>query len=167
MSQTARPIGDDLGPEGGWTPSTGLTIWQVLDDNSDADYVSSSSTDNEFTCAITVLTDPISSSGHIVRFRIRHDGTPGAAMSLYIIHGVDVIWAAGVDDTTCPANTWSTYESTLTAGEADLITNYANLKVRATNGNPTPWDIAWAEFEIPSLSSGATPRRQTGYSFMA
>jgi hypothetical protein len=72
-AQTAVPISDISA--GNWTPSTGLDLYAMLDETpaADADYIQSGLVPTADVCEVelTSLTDPVSSTGHTIRYRLR------------------------------------------------------------------------------------------------
>lgn len=122
-AQYARPTSDVSA--GTWTASSGSDLYAMLDEASasDADYIV---TTGASTCEVALgsLTDPASSSGHIVRYRI--SATSGG-ITVRLRQGTTTIasW------THSPAPTsLTTYEQTLSSAEADSITSYAALKLQ-------------------------------------
>lgn len=122
-AQYARPTSDVSA--GTWTASSGSDLYAMLDEASasDADYIV---TTGASTCEVALgsLTDPASSSGHIVRYRI--SATSGG-ITVRLRQGTTTIasW------THSPAPTsLTTYEQTLSGAEADSITSYAALKLQ-------------------------------------
>lgn len=115
---------------GSWAPSTGTSLFAVLDESSpdDGDYVSITGT-GTFEIQLTVGVDPTASYGHTVRYRIQGDGAK--TFTVRLIQGTTII---STDPTVRvpPAGSWTTYEWTLTAGEANAISNYADLRGRVT-----------------------------------
>lgn len=71
--QIAVPIADISA--GGWTPSTGTDLYAMTDeavaDDSDYDQSATTPTNDVMEVQVTSLTDPASSSGHVVRYRLR------------------------------------------------------------------------------------------------
>lgn len=115
---------------GSWAPSTGTSLFAVLDESSpdDGDYVSITGI-GTFEIQLTVGVDPTASYGHTVRYRIQGDGAK--TFTVRLIQGTTII---STDPTVRvpPAGSWTTYEWTLTAGEANAISNYADLRGRVT-----------------------------------
>jgi hypothetical protein len=121
--QYARPTSDVTA--GTWTASTGSDLYAMIDETvaSDSDYIV---TTGASTCEVALgsLSDPSSSTGHKVRYRL--SATSGG-ITVRLRQGTTTIatW------THAPAPTsLTTYEQTLTGGEADSITNYAALKLQ-------------------------------------
>lgn len=122
-AQYARPVSDAAA--GAWTASSGSDLYAMLDETaaSDADYIV---TTGASTCevALGALTDPAVSTGHIVRYRI---SATGGGIIVRLRQGTTTI-ASWVH---APAPTSpTTYEQTLSGGEADSITDYAALKLQ-------------------------------------
>lgn len=122
-AQYARPTSDVSA--GGWTASTGSDLFAMLDETSanDSDYITTTSAS---TCEVALgsLTDPASSTGHIVRYRI---SATGGGIIVRLREGTTTI-ASWTHDP-APASL-TTYSQTLSGSEADSITNYAALKLQ-------------------------------------
>lgn len=90
---------------------------------SDADYIV---TTGASTCevALGTLSDPASSTGHIVRYRI---SATGGGIIVRLRQGTTTI--ATWTHTTAPTSL-TTYAQTLTSGEANSITDYTALKLQ-------------------------------------
>lgn len=121
-AQFLRPVSDISNT--GWTPSSGSDLYAMLDESaySDADYIVSSSAS---TCEmrVTVGTDPVSSTGHILRYRLLA-GT--GTISAYLKQGSTTIASYGPHTLTGAAQDFA---QTLSGGEADSITDYSDLRV--------------------------------------
>ena len=78
MAQFGRPISDISA--GGWVPSSGGDLYAMLDEvsASDSDYIQGDSSDTAAEVLLSTVTDPVSSSGHILRFRAQSSGGGGA-----------------------------------------------------------------------------------------
>ena len=124
--QLLAPISDLSA--GGWTPSSGSDLYAMLDEGtaSDADYiVSTTATSCEMRLAVG--TDPIVSTGHILRYRLLAGNGSIAAV---LKQGATTIASYGPHTLTGAAQDFS---QTLTSGEANSITNYADLRVVFTS----------------------------------
>lgn len=139
MAQKARPIATTT--IGAWTDQAGGTtdIHLTLDETSasDSDYVRSEQTPSfsPFVVKLTSLTDPVSSTGHVVRWRSNRDLTGGDATLTvqlrqgYVSEGSLGTLIASLGPTS--QNVAFTDGSfTLSAGQADSITDYTNLYLR-------------------------------------
>ena len=114
---------------GNWTAYPSGTLVSVLDEVSadDGDYATTSDTGSDtFEIKLGAGGDPASSTGHIVRYRIQGTGGAGVVVSLY--QGTSPIagpWTHNPADAA-----FTTYEQTLSGGEADSISDYTNLRLR-------------------------------------
>lgn len=120
--QLIRPTSDIT--SGAWTPSTGSTLYGVLDETpyDDVDFITTSSSS---TCEVkyNAGTDPVSSTGHIIRYRAK--GTNGTlTVSLY--QGTTLI----ATQTPTLTTSYQTFTMTLSSGEANSITDYTDLRLR-------------------------------------
>lgn len=124
-NQKLRPTSDISA--GSWTPSTGATLYGVIDETTanDTDYIS---TTTSSTCEVRFEAggDPVSSVGHIIRFRAK----ALTSLTAYLYQNTTLIStfvATGISNTVYQDFTW-----TLSESEANSITDYTNLRVRFT-----------------------------------
>lgn len=114
---------------GAWTSSLGGTLAAALDEPTadDTDYITTTTPADQCTVALQPASDPTSNVGHLVSYRIRGDGSSG--MQVELLQGATVIatWLHPL----APVS-WTTYTQTLSAGEADSITDYTALRLRFT-----------------------------------
>lgn len=82
------------------------------------------------------ITDPVSSTGHIMRWRRQKDAAAGGQMDLtmelrqgYTGEGGQGTLINTFADSDIPS-AWATASDTLTGGEADAITDYTDLQLR-------------------------------------
>lgn len=143
MAQFGRPTTDTTRES--WVDQVDGTtnIYTTIDETSpsDADYIKSASaptTDAYVTALTTSLEDPVSSSGHIVRYRYQKNVTGGAQIDIviqlrqgYVNEGTPGTLIASTTLTNV-SNGWTTGSFTLSAGEADSITDYTSLFIRVT-----------------------------------
>jgi hypothetical protein len=112
--------------DGAWVPSTGTDLYAVIDEASasDTDYASTAVV-SMMEVGLSNADDPLSSTGHIVRYRISAQNSQG--MTVRLMQGSTTIatW-------THPAlaATLTTYVQTLTGPQADSITDYTNLRLQ-------------------------------------
>ena len=122
-AQFARPTSD--ASAGAWTASTGSDLYAMIDETaaSDADYIT---TVNASTCevALSTLSDPASSSGHIVRYRLSAEA---GGVTVRLRQGTTTI--ASWTHSPAPSSL-TNYAQTLSGGEADSITDYTALKLQ-------------------------------------
>ena len=119
--QLLRPTSDISA--GAWTPSTGTDLFSMLDETpyDDADYIVTSSASSS-EVKLGVGFDPLSSTGHIIRYRAKGNGT----LTVYLYQGTTLI-ASHVPTLT---SGFQTFTFTLTSTEADSITSYTDLRLR-------------------------------------
>jgi hypothetical protein len=133
MPQFARPSADTV--RTAWTDQAAGTtnIYTTIDEVSfsDADYIKTPAPPgtNEFETLLTTVTDPLSSTNHIMRWRRRKQPTSGSAtINLTVRLLVATTQITSQADNTLPtAFTDTSY--TLSGAEADAITDYANLRL--------------------------------------
>lgn len=132
MAQFARPSADTV--RTAWTDQGGGTtnIYTTIDESvaSDADYIKTPTPPgaNEFETLLTSVTDPVSSTGHIMRWRRRKQPASGSAqinLTTRLLQGVTQI--KSVADNDIPGSFTDT-SATLSGAEADAITDYADLR---------------------------------------
>lgn len=141
MAQFGRPIADTS--IGAWKDQgDGTTnIYLTIDETSpsDADYIKSESAPSSSPYATgltTSLEDPVSSSGHIVRYRYQKSASGGAQIDLtvqlrqgYVNEGSPGTLIEAWTETNI-ANGWTTQSRTLAGANADAITDYTSLFIR-------------------------------------
>lgn len=115
---------------GSWTSSLGGALYAALDETSpdDGDFVSITGT-GTFEVKLGPAVDPAVSYGHTIRYRLQGDGAK--TFTARLVQGTTI---RSTDPTVRvpAAGSWTTYSWTLTAGEADAITDYTDLRVRIT-----------------------------------
>ena len=135
MTQFARPSADTV--RTGWTDQAGgtssvfTTIDEVVADDSDFIRTAAPPGANEYETLLTAVTDPAVSTGHVMRWRRGKVGLAlgGAAtinLTVRLLQGAGQIVSRS-DPAIPEAFTDTSY--TLTAGEADSITDYADLRL--------------------------------------
>jgi hypothetical protein len=128
-TQSAVPTSDITTTN--WTSSLGGSLYAAIDEaspGSDTDYIYTDTAASYAEVKYGSLTDPASSSGHIVKVRILGDGTSGIKFELR--QGSSTSIASKTVD---PApSTWTADSFTLTSGEADSISDYTDLRIRFT-----------------------------------
>ncbi len=140
MAQFARPSTD--ASIGGYKDQADGTtnIYAAIDEASpsDADYIKSALAPSNapYVTKLSAIEDPQSSSGHIVRYRYAKNAAGGAQIDLtvqlrqgYVNEGSPGTLIKEWTHTNIP-ETWTTQAQTLSAGEADSITDYTDLFLR-------------------------------------
>ncbi len=173
MAQFARPSSDIV-----TSPWTTTPLWSDIDDGASPDgtvILSDSSPDSTepFAVELSDVTDPSSSTGHIIRCHWAKNSNGGGAhrgqaelRQGYVSEGsqgtlIATLTGAAIDTTTLTTQTY-----TLSAAEADNITDYSDLQLRVwaeksngTTGNRV-WKIDYVELEVPD--AGSTTYDETG-----
>ncbi len=154
MAQFARPI-SDLDNTGLWAPTP---LWSRID-SPDGFVVTSDTTptvDEPFTVDLSNLLDVGASSDHILRIRWAKASGGGGGKTIrielregYVSEGSQGTLIA-TDDYTINSTTLQTDETTLSAGEADSITDYEDLQIRVmgVTGNRA-LKVDYVELEAP------------------
>ena len=142
MAQFARPDADIT--DGTWlnASASATDMYQSIDEDvsspNDADYIESVAAPSSAACAfgLSNVEDPVSSSGHIMRWRRGKNTAGGATINLtvelrqgYTGEGSQGTLINSFADNTIP-DSFTTTTDTLSGAEADSITNYADLQVR-------------------------------------
>ena len=124
--QYLAPVSDVAA--GSWLPSTGTDLYAMLDESSysDTDYIYATSATTA-TMAIASGGDPAVSTGHTLRYRLL-SGSGKIAVTLKQSSTTIASW--GPHTLTGAAQDFA---QTLTAGEADSITDYSALRVEFTS----------------------------------
>jgi hypothetical protein len=165
VAQFARPNADlSLG---GFTNNGGGPLYTAIDEvvPDDADYdVSTAWIGGGFDTlqvALPALADPHISTGHVIRFRysvpVWSGGSYGAQIEL--LQGGLTITSPFEARTTTVSPT--TFEYTLTAAEADSITDYSDLSLvvlffDSGFSSAAEGRVHWLEFEVPDLGPTIT-----------
>lgn len=140
--QFARPSTDTT--REAWEEDDGTTtdIWDQIDEVSadDADYIRSAQvpTTDAYVTKLTTLTDPLQSTGHIVRYRYGKDVAAGAQIDIVVQLRQGYVSEASLGTLIASATHTNVGlfpiagTFTLSGAEADAITNYADLYLRIT-----------------------------------
>lgn len=141
MAQFGRPSTDTVN-EGYTDQAAGsVNIWQAIDEvvASDADYIQSAltPTSDVYATKLTTLEDPISSTGHIIRYRYRKDADVGDRIDLivqlrqtYVSEVSQGTLITTITHADISGTGWIDGVINLTGAEADTITDYTNLYLR-------------------------------------
>lgn len=148
MPQLARPDNDFNNP-GAFTDQAGgsTDIYTRIDEVAvdDADYVRSpaSPANAVYVARLSDITDPASSSGHILRMRTSTDLDSQEVLDFtqqlrqgYVSEGSQGTLIASQARTGVSSTTWITSSYTLSGAEADAITDYTALFLRFLVNRP-------------------------------
>lgn len=148
MPQYARPASDAANP-GSFTDQGGgsTNIFQAIDEAvaSDTDYIRSptSPANAVYVCSLSSIVDPLSSSGHVMRMRTATDLEAQESITFtqelrqgYVSEVSQGTLIASQSRTGVTSTAWTTSAYTLSAVEADAITNYGSLFFRFIVNRP-------------------------------
>lgn len=148
MPQFARPDADTNNP-GSFTDQVGgsTDIYTTIDEVSpdDADYIRSpvSPASAVYVCSLSNITDPASSTGHIIRMRTATDLASQESIDFtqqlrqgYVSEGTPGTLIASQSRNGVTSVTWTTSAYTLSGAEADAITDYTALFFRFIVNKP-------------------------------
>ena len=146
MSQFARPdadtvVGNFVDDDDGAT-----NIYTTIDEASasDTDYIKSPAAPSSEVVVFRLsdVTDPVSSSNHVIRVRARNGVSGGQAVDLtaelrqgYTNEGAQGTLIATLSQTSV-ASSFTDYSATLSGAEADAITDYSALSLRIVADQP-------------------------------
>lgn len=133
MPQFGRPDADDANP-GAWTTDAGgsSNLFGAIDESSpsDVDYVQSplAPATAIYRCTLSNIEDPVSSTGHVVRYRYSKDAAGGAQINLVVRLKQGSTTIASWTHNNI-SETWTAAAQTLSGAEADAITDYNDLRL--------------------------------------
>jgi hypothetical protein len=156
--QFARPDGT-VPPAGGWSAVVAGSLWDATNDPNqpltDPDYMQASgNTTDELT--LTDLADPNVDTGHVLRFTMMSlgGGSP-ERVEVQLYQGTTQIAATGTK--TNRTGSFSSFSYNVTAGDANQITNYNDLRVRVVSSNLAGGGesvrVGSIELEVPSVAT--------------
>ncbi len=161
MPQYGRP-NSDIDNEGAWSPSSGSTLYPMLDEPlaSDSDLIEAHmlATADSCTIGLSTVTDPASSADHYVSYRYRKSNSSGSSykINIYLQQGASTIasWQH-----TALGTSWLTAVQLLSGSQADTSTNYSDLRLliiatRTSGGSGANVQLSWAEIEVPDVATG-------------
>lgn len=114
-----------------WLSSLGGSLFAAIDETvaDDADYIFSPDNPTTQECEVKFqpVTDPLSSTGHVLTYRLDAIGLD-TTYTITLMCGATQIaqWTESVAASATPA----TYAHTLSGAQADAITDYADLRTR-------------------------------------
>ena len=144
-------IDEGFGPGrgSGSGPDDSTTYWMQDDMNNYQDIYST----------LSVVTDPLTGSGHFLRGRHRKHTSGGRQVELIfrMLQGSGIVIVTATF--TNISEIWTTETLTLTTTEADAISDYTNLRAQAFakgigGGNPRKTNASAHEFECPDVAGG-------------
>jgi hypothetical protein len=167
VAQFGRPASDTTNV--GYTSSNAdgtSSLFAFLNEStaSDTSYVKSALAPSQdpYVTKLSLLTDPTSSSGHVLRYRVSKDTSGGEQidMTMQLRQGYTDEGTLGTLIAEWPhvnvGSTFSTSVRTLTASEADSITSYGGLYVRSVATQIIPF-VGTTFFTANAESGAMTP----------
>lgn len=141
MSQFARPTQDTTRVNWEEDDGTTATIFDQINSSTvdDLSYIRTglAPAGSAYVTKLSPVVDPVSSSGHVVAYRYRKDATGGDVVNLlvelrqaYVSEGSQGTLIASLTHTDITGVDWTDGTFTLSGGQADAITDYANLYLR-------------------------------------
>lgn len=146
MAQYSTPSADIV--DGNWVDHGSSNVDMYLDivpgtpgsigSGDDTTYIESPANPSSEACAfdLSTVSDPVSSSSHVMRWRRAKDAASGGQIDLtlelrqgYVSEGTSGTLINSYSDTNL-SETFATTSDTLTGGEADTITDYSDLQIR-------------------------------------
>jgi hypothetical protein len=147
MAQFGRPSTDTTNESWVDQADGASNIYTKLDEVSadDADYIKSAltPTSDVYVTKLSTVEDPVSAVNHTVRYRYAKSASGGDQIDLtvelrqgYTNEGAQGTLIATCGTHTNISDTWTAGTYTLSAGEANSITNYADLFLRFVANKP-------------------------------
>ncbi len=165
--QYGRPNADSS--VGTWTTHSALTtgLWDTLNEAvpDDADFIRSvvAPSSTAYEASFASLVDPVSSTGHVLEVRARHDngGGGGVTLTSELRQGANAL-STPLSVAEALTSSWVTYSYQLSAAQADAITDYSTLRVRVTATQaaadvPTPQAVGGMQASLGALTSLTWP----------
>ena len=134
LVQVARPTTDVT--DGTWTDQAGgVSLFAAIDEAvaSDADYIQSvnaTTTADVAEIALGIITDPAVSTGHVIRYRYGKDAAAGDVVNLTVSLRQGTATEIAAWTHTDISDVPITVAQTLTALQADAVTDYSALRLR-------------------------------------
>jgi hypothetical protein len=139
------------------------TVWDKLDDVTPDDSASevrskNDPSDDTLEVDLSEVDDPESSSGHIVRYAVAKSGAKTTTVDVSLLQKDEPVAA---DSQRTLTDSYETFSFTLTADQADAITDYSELRVHLTataggSGDQTRALATWIELEVPEPAATST-----------
>ena len=156
MPQIARPDADIT--DGAWTAEGGPTdLFDCLDEvtPSDTDFIEDAANNTTCELGLTTLTDPAVATGHILRCRMKGEGSGGPErVQIALFEGAT---QRAISGNFTNRGSFADKSYTLTTGEADSITAYTDLRIKLISSNlggGETMQVSHAEFEVPDVGAG-------------
>ena len=157
--QYARP--SSTVSTGNYLPVGAPTLHEAVDEvtANTSDYITSANTNEEAHLGLGGVTDPNSSSSHIMRARVNGQERAGQTVQIRLYENSGGTLIATFPIATAARRAWEDFSYTLSGAEADSITDYSDLSIRVTNTTAQNRDlwVSWFEMEVPDPVSASAP----------
>jgi len=140
-----------------WTVTGAATAHAALASASDSSLIETPTVTDACRVNINSLTDPVSSTGHIIKFRAQATGSGGPERVQVKIFETSTERAAS-GNIAITRGSFAAYSYTLDATETDSITDYTDLRIEvlaAVVGGTEKLEVSEAFFEIPNAPTGS------------
>jgi hypothetical protein len=152
VAQIVRPTSDVTTGSWGTTP-----LFSKVNDQSDATVITSPAAATECELALGDPTAPSVDTGHILTVRCYATGSgAGEKLTHYLYQGTTLIATSAANTISRGSGSIADYSYTLTTGEAALITDYTDLRIRmarTTGGGGETITVAECWLEVPDASA--------------
>ena len=144
-----------------FTLSSGSNGWELVDGETaeDTGIITGNASAEVAECRVTSLTDPEVGTAHTIRVRHQSVGGGGAPERLDFELIENTTQRALINNQAANRGSFVTTSYTLSAAEADAISDYTNLRLRVTIGalaGGEAIDISWMVLEIPDFVAGGS-----------
>lgn len=140
------------------------TVSTVIGETSpdDANFaVNSNSDGGPARVRLTSSVDPVSSTGHVISTRLQFvNGSGDFTFTVKLKQGAVTVKATRSITVAIANVNFATDVWTLSAGEADSITDYTDLRLEFANPNDgvSIANLSWAQMSLPDAPAGGVPR---------
>ena len=124
----------------------------------DADYLYTQTQGAGLEIKLGSVLDPLASTGHVVRFRYYVAGSSTAERQTVLLLQGATTRATVVNNATVTRNAWTQVDYTLTAGQADPINDYSDLRPAPYHKPPAPQTVL--ELASPPLLEQKKARKE-------
>ena len=135
------------------------TVHEALNEASpnDNDYIFTATPLDQAVVGLSPVTDPQSSASHIIRIRAWGEDRPNSTAEVRLYKDAGATQIAAFPFTIAARRAWADFAFTLSAAQADSITDYGDLRLGIIHDFEANREIrfSWAEFEVPELSAVA------------
>ncbi|NIQ81578.1 MAG: hypothetical protein GTN93_26495 [Anaerolineae bacterium] len=162
MAQFARPNSDIT--KGSWSPSSGTDLYPMLDEETqdgDSTYIESLTAVDTFEVGLSDVTDPGVGTGHVLHFWFRTSGSGGPEkVDIQLRENTTTI--VDLQNQANRSGSYIDVNYTLSEAEANSITDYTALAIRALNENAADPEFARVTMCCLEVPDAGGPIDETG-----